>query len=231
MKSLKKHLEKLRKASRKKHHPLKVKIRREYGLSKKTLFYVKEYGQHSNVPRTIVKESIKILLLASLLSSLGGIALENIKVIFISIVPLVVLLPALNDMLGDYGSIISSRFTTLLYTGKLRGRWYKNSSLRKLFLQIVIIAMLTALISSSLALVISYFAGYGLTFEIGYKVFLIGIIDTILLVGLLFITSIFFGWYIYNKNEDPDNFLIPITTSVADFGNMMLLVLLVMLFF
>jgi cation transporter-like permease len=231
MKKLKKQLEELRQLERKKYHPIKTRIRKEHGLSKKTLFYVKEYGPHSNISKTIIKESVKILLLASLLSSFGGLMIEHIKTIFISIVPLIVLLPALNDMLGDYGIIMSSRFTTLLYTGKIRCKWYKNIELRKLLLQIFIIAILTALISSSVALVISSFSGYGLTYGIAYKIFLITIIDTILIVGLLFLISIFAGFYISKKNEDPDNFLIPITTSVADFGNMVLLTLLVILFF
>ena len=42
---------------------------------------------------------------------------------------------------------------------------------------------------------------------------------------------VFAGIYFYRKGEDPSNFLIPITTSIADFGNMLLLSLLVILFF
>lgn len=231
MKKLKQHLEELKQVKRKKYHPIKTKIRKKYRLSGKTLFYIKEYGPHNNVSRTIIKESIKILMLASLLSSFGGLAVENIKTVFISIVPLIVLLPVLNDMLGDYGIIISSKFTTLLYTGKIMDNWYKSSILKKMLLQIFIIAVLTAIISSSIALVISSFSGYNLNFETSYKIFLISILDTIFIVSLLFLVAVLGGLYIYKKNEDPDNFLIPITTSIADFGNMLLLTLLVILLF
>ena len=83
-KELSKDLNKLTLIKRKSHHPLVHEIREKHNISKKTLLYVKEYGPHSNVPKTIVKESIKILLFASILSSVGGFALENIKEVFVS---------------------------------------------------------------------------------------------------------------------------------------------------
>ena len=120
MKNVRKHLEKLRKVKRSLYHPLIHKIHKKHKISKKTLFYVKEYGPHSNVPRTIIRESIRILLLASVISSFGGFALEDIKAIFIPIIPLVILLPTLNDMIGDYGTIVSCRFSTMLHEGKIK---------------------------------------------------------------------------------------------------------------
>lgn len=231
MKPLRKHLEKLKSIKRRKYHPLIHKIRKKYGISRKSLFYVKEYGPHSNVSKTIIKESIKILLFASILSSLGGLALENIKTVFVSIVPLIVLLPALNDMIGDYGIIISSRFSTLLYTGKIRGKWYKNSNLHKLLVQVFVISIITAVIASSTALGVSYFSEFVVNFEVAFKIFLITLIDTSLIICILFLIAVNVGLYFYKKNEDIDNFLIPITTSIADFGNMILLAILVILFF
>jgi len=53
----------------------------------------------------------------------------------------------------------------------------------------------------------------------------------LVLVAILFLTSITAGLYFYRKGEDPNNFLIPITTSIADFGNMIVLTVLVILVF
>lgn len=231
MKLLRKHLEKLRKIKRREYHPSIHQIRNKYGISKRTLLYVKEYGPHSNVPKNIIKESLKILLFASILSSIGGLALEHIKGLFISFVPLIILLPVLNDMIGDYSIIVSSRFTTLLHTGKIKNKWYKNSSVNKIFLQILIISLLTASIGSLASLIISHFSGYALNLQIIYKIFLISIIDTFLLVGILFMVAIYSGYHYYRKNEDPNNFLIPLTTSLADLGNMLVLSILIILFF
>lgn len=231
MKKLRKHLEKLRSIKRHRYHPLIHKLHKKHGISKKTLLYVKEYGPRSHVPGTIIKESIKILLFASLLSSLGGLALENFKILFVSIVPLVVLLPALNNLIGEYGIIVSSRFATILHAGNFKGIWYKKPELKKLFVQVLIISIATAMLSSFLAIIISYFSSYNLTIKIAYKVLLIGIIDTTLILSILFSIAMVAGLHYYKKGEDPNNFLIPITTSIADFGNMLILTLLVLLFF
>jgi len=226
-----KKLEILRKKERKKYHPLAHKIHKEHRISKKTLFYVKEYGPHSNVFSTIIKESIRVLLIASVLSSLGGLALERIKMLFLSLVPLVILLPALNDMLGDYGTIISSRFSTMLHEGKVKGSPWKNEEMRKLFVQIFIIALLLAIISAAIAIGISKVSGYSMSMIDCMKIFAITVTDVMVFVCVLFIVSVVAGLHFFRKGEDPDNFLIPITTSIADLGNMFILLFLILLLF
>lgn len=230
-KSLTQHLEKVRGLERKVSHPLLHKIHKIHKISRKTLFYVKEYGPHSNALKTILKESIGILLFASLMSSFGGIFLENIKSTFISIIPLVILLPILNDMLGDYGTIISSRLSTMLHEGNMKRHIFKNEEIQKLFIQILSIALITAVLSSSMSLFVSTFSGYILTLESIVKIILITLIDVLLIVNSLFLISIYAGLYLFKKKEDPNNFLIPITTSIADFANMFILFILVIIFF
>ena len=231
MKNIKKYLEKVRAIRKKKYHPLIHKIHKKHMLSKKTLFYIKEYGPNTNVSKTIIKESIKILLIASIISAFGGLALEHVKTIFVSIIPLIILLPVLNDMIGDYGTIISSRFSTMLYEGKVNKKWWAKEDIKVLFLQIFIIAIITAFISSLVALILSGFSNYKINLIIALKILLIALIDIILLVSILFLIAVTAGLYLYRKKEDPNNFLIPITTSLADFGNMVLLAVLVILFF
>lgn len=231
MKQIRKHLEALAAKTRKHYHPLIETIHKKHNLSRKTLFYIKEYGPHSHVAKTIIKESIWILLFASLVSSLGGLALENIKTVFVSIIPLVVLLPALNDMFGDYGSIVSSRFSTMLHTGQINSKWWLNQELRKLFAQVILIAVVLAIASAIVSLIITGFSSYEVSITLALKIISVVIVDAILLVSILCITAVLAGIYFFKKKEDPNNFLIPIATSIADFGNMVLLSLLVLLVF
>lgn len=231
MKITKKHLEKLVSIKREKYHPLIHKIHKKHKISKKTLFYIKEYGPHSHVAKTIIKESIKILLFTSIISSLGGLSLENIKTLFISITPLVILLPTLNNMIGSYGTIISSRFSTMLHEEKIKRKWWLNKDLKELFVQVLLISMFTTLFSGLIAILISSFYSYVINAGIIYKILIITVINTLVLVLILFLISVLGGIYIYKKHEDPNNFLIPITTSMADFGNMIILTILILLFF
>jgi cation transporter-like permease len=191
---------------------------------------MKEYGPHSNVPSTILKESIKVLLLASIISSVGGLAVEHIKSIFVLIIPLIIALPALNDMIGDYGMILSARFSTMLYEGKIKKKWWQIPELKKLFIQISLIAIITGLIIATASMLVSS-SNFHNSILIAAKLYFIIILDIILLVSALFLISVLAGLYFYKKQEDPNNFLIPLTTSIADFGNMIILSLLVIIFF
>lgn len=228
---LKKKLHKLRAVKRKQHHPLLHHIHKIHKISKETLLYVKEYGPHSNVAKTIIKESIKVLIFASMLSAIGGFTLEKIKTLFISIMPLIIMLPVLNDMIGDYGTIISSRFSTMLHEGKGTKNLRHNKELKRLFWQIFSVAMIMAFLSALSSLVIANYAGYNSSMITSLKVILITLIDVSILVLILFFLAIIAGLYIFKKQEDPNNFLVPITTAVADFGNMMILAALVILLF
>ena len=231
MKTRHEHLQELNKLHRTHYHPLQHEIHHTHKISRKTLFYIKEYGEHSNIPKTILKEGLKIMLLASFISLSGGLALEHVKTLFISIIPLVILMPTLNDMIGDYGSIVSSRFSTMLFEGKIKKEWYKNEELNTLFVQIIIISQITAILSATVSLIISWFSNYSLDFLTALKIYFIASLDVALLVIILFFVSVFAGLYYFGKQEDPNNFLIPITTSIADFGNMIILAFLIVLLF
>lgn len=228
---LKKNLHKLRGIKRKKHHPLIHHIHKIHKISKETLLYVKEYGPHSNVAKTIIKESIKVLIFASMLSAIGGFTLEKIKTLFVSIVPLIIMLPVLNDMIGDYGTIISSRFSTMLHEGLITKNLRNNKELKRLFWQIFSVAMIMAFASALCSLVIAHYAGYNSSMITSWKIVLITLIDVSILITLLFFLAIIAGVYLFKREEDPNNFLVPITTAVADFGNMMILAALVILLF
>lgn len=228
---LKRELRRLIKIKRHKHHPLLHHIHKKHGISHKTLFYIKEYGSHSHVSHVIIRESILILLLATLMSAFGGIALEEMKQIFIIIIPFVILYPTLNDMIGDYGSIISSKFGTMLHQGKVKDGWWTNKELRRLYYQIVTIALGTGALSSTVAIILSHFSKYIVTTTIALKIYGIVLLDVFILVNILFAIAIFAGRYYFRKQEDPNNFLVPLATAIADLGNGLILAGLIFLLF
>lgn len=199
-------------------------------ISQKTLFYMKEYGPHSHVAHKIVKESLRILILAAIISSMGGIVLEKIKPLILAVIPMIILLPSLNNMNGDFATIISTKFSAYLHSGKITEKWWRSEELQKLFIQIFIISTSTAFTSALIAVLITS-AKYILSPEFVYKIFSIAILDVWILMLISFTTVIIGGLYFYRKNEDPNNFLIPITNSVADFGNLLILGILIGVFF
>jgi mgtE-like transporter len=151
--------------------------------------------------------------------------------LFVSILPLVILLPALNDMIGSYGTIASAKFSTMIHEGLVQKRWWHETSIKRLLFQMMVIALITSLFSSTMAISFSAISGYIVSKTVLLKVMAISSIDVFFLMIILFLTSITAGLYFYKKGEDPNNLLIPITTSIADFGNMIILAVLVFLFF
>ncbi|MBU0898195.1 MAG: magnesium transporter [Nanoarchaeota archaeon] len=207
-------------------------IHHKYLSLKRKPFYTKEYDNpKTNVSRVIINESLKILILVALIGSFGGIFLESIKGNFISILPLIIILPSLNGMIGNHSAVFSSRFSTMLHKGILMHKWWSDPRVKKLILQIFILSLVSATIISFSSLLISALMGFALNSSIVIKIFTICIIDTVIIILIVSLISIIIGIKVHKKHEDPDNFLIPITTTVADFSNIMILFLLILLLF
>lgn len=223
--------EKIVSIPRKKYHPILHYIRKKHKLSRKTMFYMKEYGPRANIISVIIKESILILLLTSILSSLGGIGLEFVQKKLLSLLPLLILLPALNDMIGDFGTIISSKFTTALFEGKISGSWWKSKYVHQLAATIFSVSFISGAYISVASYFIALLQGFAFSFETLGKVVSVTLISVLFIISLIFLISIFIGFKVYKKGYDPNNFLIPLTTGIADIFSMIFLSLLILLFF
>lgn len=177
-----------------------------------------------NVFWKIIKESIKVLILASLISSLGGIGLESVNAKLVALIPILILMPAMNDMIGDFGAIISSRISTMLYMGKLKEkRWWKSHVAGDLFITVAIVAIICAAYISILSGAMALLKGFSLNAVFLIKLIIVSIITTMVLIVFMFWLSATAGFYVFKKNEDPGNFLIPLTTSMADLGSMLIM--------
>ncbi|QQG39703.1 MAG: magnesium transporter [Candidatus Aenigmatarchaeota archaeon] len=221
----------LAKKPRRRYHPLQHKIKEKHGLSKRTVFFMKEYGPHSHVMTNILRESVPIVLLSAIISSLGGVALEDMRSQFAMVLPLIMIVPALNHMVGSFGTIVASRFTTALFQGKIRERWWKIHFLHRLFWMMFAIAVVSAVYVASLAAIASLLLGSPIDVAVYEKLIMTTMASAVLLTGLIFNISVVGGLWIYKRGEDPNNFLIPITTALADFGSLIVFAYLVTVFF
>ncbi len=235
MKFVKKHLGKrlkeIERLERRLHHSKLHKVKTLHHISGHTLYCVKEYGKKSHVSHVIIKESIKMLILASVISSIGGIALQTIQQKIVTIMPLLILLPALNHMIGSFGIVASSKFTELVYLDKIRGSVWRSRDVRKLLSTIILIAAVSSVYIGIVSYAISYLRGFPFTVALLMKILQLSIAATMVLVGIISFISIGFGMHICKKQEDPNNFLIPISTSIADLGSTAIYSAMVLLIF
>lgn len=181
--------------------------------------------------RKIFYQSLPPIIIASFLSSVGGISLSIVKGKVLLVLPLLILLPALNNMVGDYGTIIASKFTTWLYRGTIPSRWWKSKRLRGLLKNIFLIACLYSLLNAFLASLLSLYQGFSLTLSIFLRVTFVGLTTAATIVIFLSFLVVLVGIYLYQKRLDPDNYLIPFATALADLGALLVFGGLVQLLF
>jgi len=181
--------------------------------------------------KKIFYQSLPALVISSSFSSIGGIGLSMVRTKILFILPLLILFPALNDMVGDYGTILASKFTTWFYRGTIPSHWYRSKRLKILIRNILAVAIFYSLVIASLTLLISHFENFPLTATLTLKIFLIAMIATFSLVWLLSLLIFSLGMLLYRRKVDPDNNLIPFATSLADLGTLFIFTLLVHLFF
>ena len=174
----------------------------------------------------IVKASFPILALTALISSVGGVGLQTLREKLAEIIPIAILTPAFIDMLGDLGSILSARFSTDLFLGKVNFR-----QLRALILKILAVAAITItyLTGLSFFLAIGFF-GFEFNFIFFLKLLAIAIFVTFFVLAIIFTLGIVGGFAIYRAGHDPHNYLIPILTASADLFGLLSLSGLVLMF-
>ncbi|MBS3156178.1 magnesium transporter [Candidatus Woesearchaeota archaeon] len=229
--SLQKTLKRVVKLKKREYPSLLRKIHKKHNISKRTLFYVKEYCSDDSVMNVIIKESLNILILASFISAIGGFGLESLKTTFIEILPLIILFPVLNGSIGNFGIVFASKYSTMIHEGRNKTHPFKSKEIKELVVKLVIIGILTAVLASIFSLVFASLRGFEVVPQVTSKIFLITFIDLTFVPLLIFIISAKAGSYVYKKKEDPNNFLIPISTSAADLLNIAALAILVLIFF
>ncbi|MBI2583788.1 MAG: magnesium transporter [Candidatus Aenigmarchaeota archaeon] len=198
------------------------RLARKECISPGCLFYMKEYGPHSNVARVIVKEALAVLLLTSLISSVAGIGLEGIRSHFAVIIPIIILLPALNNAIGGFGTIVSSKFTELIYTGRVSKNWWKSDEVTSMLKFVYVVGFISALYISALAYIASALIGAVVSLDVILKLMLASVLTSMILLGIVFLIAVYAGLKIYQRKEDPNNFLIPLTTAIADFTTILI---------
>lgn len=193
----------------------------------------KLFGQHPTREslRQIVRENLFPVVFGASISMIGGIGLSLIESKLYFLLPVLITIPALADMVGDFSTIIASKSVALIEEKKLPRHWEHSKIILGLAINMLWIALLYSLIIGLASLVIAYWQGFPLEAIFVVKfVIILGLIN-ILMVLFLIIFSIRIGILVAYHGHDPDNFLIPIATSMADVGVLLLFSLMVHLFF
>jgi len=159
---------------------------------------------------------------ASALSLLGGIGLEAVANKILPLVPLIIAIPGLNDLVGDYASIIAAH-----HGGPNETKKTKKELFRAIFRVVGINIGFLILMS----LVFASIRGYVLE-PIFIAKFVLFITSAVVLsIFVMFALAGFLEVILKNKRINPDELLIPIITSLADVLMLLLVALSVFILF
>ncbi len=158
----------------------------------------------------------------------SGTLLSNSERILSSFPIILLVLPSLNSLIGDISTVLVSRLTTHLYLGTLPPKIQTSDRLKQDFygLLITILLSLVALIS------LGYMLGSVTGIEIINPLLIVSILSSTILIlfGLMFVFLFMGSILIFRKGKDPNNFLIPMVTSLADFLTPLFIIILIQLF-
>jgi len=179
------------------------------------------YRENKNVKK-IIYESVPVLSVCSIIGSFSGFIMQESLNQLLILPSFLVMIPAFLEEGGNIGSILASRLTSKLHLGLIRPEFKFN----KYLIQELITSHVLSLIVFPLVGILSF------VFSIFTNIETLSFIDSIIIttiLGLLLTMLVSFlvivvCFIAYRHGYDPDNVLVPMVTSFADFLGIFILI-------
>jgi len=161
----------------------------------------------------IVKESIGILILCSLIAVLTGQLLYSMQDQFITIPIFLVFVPVINGLGGNLGSIFGARITSALHLGSIAAlsdkELHKNMAM-SLFFGVTMYGILAIVIYG-----VAPFLHLEINIDVMKFLFIFILSGVILTIGIMCIILVT-AFLSFKRGIDPDNTVIPVVTTLGD---------------
>ncbi len=160
----------------------------------------------------ILKESLGTMIFVAFLVNISGTFLKGVNDIAKARPTIYTVYPAMMDMMGDVGLVVGSSATTKLALGALLPSFssIKNHA-RNIF---------SAWTASILVFVLLGVLALGIngifSFEVAYRLMLILLISNVIAFTVIVLLSYAIAILTFERGLDPDNFVLPIGSSLAD---------------
>ncbi len=144
---------------------------------------------------------------ASCISLIGGIGLEAVEDKLLPLIPLIIALPALNTMVGDYAAIIAA------HASDPAERKYTKRVLARAISKAIWVNIIGLLV---LSIVIAWRRGYVFTdiFVLKFVAFIV--LSMVSVIAIMFGLTALLDKLLENNKLNPDDVLIPVVTSITD---------------
>ena len=182
------------------------------------------YGLYTNkYVKTILKQSTPTLILCSFLGIFAGTVLDSFASILLNNPTILTLVPLFSGESGNLVSILGARLSSALHAGLIEAEFKFNEAVRNNFIIIILLYLIVYPFIAILADITSLLLNIE-AFSILHLI-LISLISGLVLIPIMIIIVFVIGIYSFKKGLDPDNVIIPISTSLTDALSNSLLIL------
>lgn len=186
------------------------------------IFYWYKCDRNIHIYRVIVREAVPVGFVCSFDGVIDGLLLANFIESIVHHPEILMVYPVLLNAIGGVGSSFGSVTTTRLALGYLSSKFSS--------ILIMINEFIGMSLSASLMGFIYAILGYGLASLTGLLPLLPNMVLLCFLVMFLgsitiMLISYIIGCYAYGRGWDPDNFVIPLETSISDLYGAILVIL------
>jgi mgtE-like transporter len=182
------------------------------------------YGIKSKgIMKKIIKQSTPVLLFSSFLGiSAGGVLNSSISTL-IKNPSLLTLVPLFSGESGSLISILGARLSSALHSGLIEPILKPDNETTRNFMIIIVLAILIYPFIAIICEISSFFMGFP-TLGI-FSAIIISTISGFILIPILIIIVFYISSLSFIKGLDPDNIVIPISTSLTDLISNLILVI------
>lgn len=145
--------------------------------------------------------------LASAISLIGGIGIELVQDKLLTIVPLLIALPALNSMVGDYATLIAA------HAGNPAER---TRSKRELISAMAPSLFVSTVFVIAMSLLLANRRGYPLESEFIFLFTSFVATSILVVVAAIFVLTVVLDKILVKHRLNPDDLLIPVVTTITD---------------
>ena len=182
------------------------------------------YGLYTNkYVKTILKQSTPTLILCSFLGIFAGTVLDSFASTLLNNPTILTLVPLFSGESGNLVSILGARLSSALHAGLIEAEFKFNEAVRNNFIIIILLCLIVYPFIAILADITSMLLNIE-AFSILHLI-LISLISGLVLIPIMIIIVFVIGIYSFKKGLDPDNVIIPISTSLTDALSNSLLIL------
>ena len=163
----------------------------------------------------IIKQSFPLLTICIGIEIMSGQLLNMNKEQFLNIPLLLALIPIINGMGGNIGSILGARLASGLHVGYITPD-LKGEELKKNAIDTIILGVITFTFLAFFIYLISPIIGLDTSEMTLFKLFGIMLGAGIILIVVVILLGISVAIYSFKKGVDPDNVVTPIITTSCD---------------